>query len=141
MSTMSAPLNILSAASYPDTLPNDRPVSPPSSASTLYGGLLLCADGADVTGNVKEARYQKSDGSTAREKQTQPKKRRAKKSKPQEENGSENGVENAAKKRGRPRVDTADETAAEVRPKFRFFCRHPTDNESPLYICLLFFLC
>ena len=130
---MSAPLDILSAASYPDILPDDRPVSTHSSTSPLFGGILLYTDGEEVTASQK-ARPQKPHASAGQEKQAQPKKETMKKPKSRDEKGTENGTESTAKKRGRPRVDTADETAAEVRQQSSLCYPHTEDEDSVILI-------
>lgn len=96
---------------------------------------MICTEEEETAGNARPL-HQKSNGSKPHDKSVPPKKKSVKRSRA--ESGAENGVDNGAKKRGRPRVDTGDETAAEVRAQFSFPHYLRTIRIGPMHFRLAF---
>lgn len=109
MSPSDHSLDILSASSFPDTLPQGNlPASGQGAPSALYGGILISDGLCTPSSNLQPSNEVRGTQKTW--KKAQPK-RKSTQNGPPENHGTAVG---GSKKRGRPRVDTAAETASEV---------------------------
>ena len=113
MTLSGPPLNVLSATSFPDSLPpDDLGTSSQGPPPSFLGGLLI-PDGL----STPEDNLQPLNGSNDAQ-HYRKKAQRKRKGPGNVDRETQHASGGGSKKRGRPRVDTADETASEV----RFFC-------------------
>ncbi|KAL1958974.1 hypothetical protein VTO42DRAFT_3527 [Malbranchea cinnamomea] len=111
MSSSDPFLSMLSATSFPDTLPQDTiHVTDPGSGSALYGELLIYSD-PEPKLEVKNSPGEVSPDRKINDQTAHSGEKKTKRS----QSGSDSGSGAPSKKRGRPRVETADETASERR--------------------------